>query len=341
MTSSYQEDKYDTCGGGDGAKSKTDDSDSEENKEGSEEIAGLSSKTPVSMLQEMCVRSGLTPKYDLLQVEGAIHEPVFKFRVTVGNIVATGCGNSKKKAKHTSATAILSKLNSTGQIEFKCNYDDEIKGNPVGCLQEMCMARRLPPPTYGHHHEEGKDHQKSFTINCSIGDKYKETGIGKNKKLAKRQAAHNMIDKLRELPVEKEDLPENLDDDELAQGQSGDHSELEGAEVKSQIASKRVCMFHKNLKFWKGKCVIKLHQSKLIDETAINYVGTLEEVAKEQHFEVTYIDIEEVSKRGLYQSMVQLSTVPVALCFGHGTNQILAKQDAARDALAYIQLMTK
>jgi len=340
MTTSYQDDKYDICGGGDGAKSKTDDSDSEENKEESEEITGPSSKTPVSMLQEMCARSGLTPKYDLLQVEGAIHDPVFKFRVTVGNIVATGCGNSKKKAKHTTATAILSKLNNTGQIEFMCNYDDEIKGNPVGSLHEICMARRLPPPTYGHHHEEDKDQQKSFTINCSIGDKFKVTGIGKNKKLAKRHAAHNMIDILRELPVEKEDLPENLDDDELSQEQNGEHSELEGAEIKSQIASKRVCMFHKNLKCWKGKYVIKLHQRKLIDESAINFEGMLEEVAREQHFEVTYIDIEEVSKRGLHQSMVQLSTVPIALCFGQGTNHILAKQDAARDALAYIQLMT-
>ena len=42
----------------------------------------------------------------------------------------------------------------------------------------------------------------------------------------------------------------------------------------------------------------------------------LEEIGNEQHFEVTFVDIEEISKRGLYQCMVQLSTVPVAVCFG-------------------------
>ena len=45
---------------------------------------------------------------------------------------------------------------------------------------------------------------------------------------------------------------------------------------------------------------------------------SLEEIANEQHFEVTFVDVGEMSKRGLYQCMVQLSTVPVAVCFGNG-----------------------
>ena len=84
----------------------------------------------------------------------------------------------------------------------------------------------------------------------------------------------------------------------------------------------------------------------------------LEEIGNEQHFEVTFVDVEEISKRGLYQCMVQLSTVPVAVCFGnincfvwlgylvhtvagHGEDAALAKQAAARDALDYLKLMTK
>jgi len=47
-------------------------------------------KTPVSLLQELYVRQGITPKYDLVQIEGAVHEPTFKYRVTVGDAVATG-----------------------------------------------------------------------------------------------------------------------------------------------------------------------------------------------------------------------------------------------------------
>lgn len=70
-------------------------------------------KTPVSLLQELYVRKGITPTYDLLQVkitvkcclsivliyflnifksDGAVHEPVFKFRVTVGDLMAVGSG---------------------------------------------------------------------------------------------------------------------------------------------------------------------------------------------------------------------------------------------------------
>lgn len=44
----------------------------------------LPSKTPVSLLQELCMRRGISPKYDLLQIEGAVHEPTFVYRVTVG-----------------------------------------------------------------------------------------------------------------------------------------------------------------------------------------------------------------------------------------------------------------
>ena len=32
------------------------------------------------VVQELYVRRGLTPKYDLVQIEGAVHEPTFKYR---------------------------------------------------------------------------------------------------------------------------------------------------------------------------------------------------------------------------------------------------------------------
>lgn len=44
-------------------------------------------KTPVSILQEVLSRRGTTPKYELVQIEGAIHEPTFRYRVTVADII--------------------------------------------------------------------------------------------------------------------------------------------------------------------------------------------------------------------------------------------------------------
>lgn len=49
--------------------------------------AALPCKTPVSLLQELCMRRGISPKYDLLQIEGAVHEPTFVYRVTVGEFI--------------------------------------------------------------------------------------------------------------------------------------------------------------------------------------------------------------------------------------------------------------
>lgn len=42
----------------------------------------------------------------------------------------------------------------------------------------------------------------------------------------------------------------------------------------------------------------------------------LQEIASEQQFEVTYVDIEEKTYSGQYQCLVQLSTLPVAVCQG-------------------------
>lgn len=76
-----------------------------------QEMASLPSKTPVSVLQELLSRRGATPKYELVQIEGAIHEPIFRYRVFINNdFVATGTGRSKKDAKHAAAKNLLDVL---------------------------------------------------------------------------------------------------------------------------------------------------------------------------------------------------------------------------------------
>lgn len=51
------------------------------------EMKAMPAKTPVSVLQELLSRRGTTPKYELVQIEGAIHEPTFRYRVTVADVV--------------------------------------------------------------------------------------------------------------------------------------------------------------------------------------------------------------------------------------------------------------
>lgn len=67
----------------------------------------------------------------------------------------------------------------------------------------------------------------------------------------------------------------------------------------------------------------------------------LQEIATEQSFEVTYVDIDEKSIAGRFQCLVQLSTLPVAVCYGTGTHSKDAQASAAKNALEYLKIMTK
>jgi len=49
--------------------------------------------------------------------------------------------------------------------------------------------------------EEGQPHERKFVITCSVG-KQSEQGTGKSKKLAKRRAAHLMLELLKSQPAE-------------------------------------------------------------------------------------------------------------------------------------------
>jgi len=57
-----------------------------------DQVSGLQGKTPISYLQEMCNKRGITPQYDLIANEGAVHEPLFVFKVTAGEYIGTGKG---------------------------------------------------------------------------------------------------------------------------------------------------------------------------------------------------------------------------------------------------------
>jgi hypothetical protein len=134
------------------------DGDNSELSQGDTSIPDVSvSKTPVSLLQELCLRKGLIPRYELIQIMGVVHDPTFKYKVTVGDLVAVGSGRTKQMAKHESAAAMLEILKqissgsqtsaSSSEIVSKVVADvtssmegfhiaapakNEIAGNPIG-----------------------------------------------------------------------------------------------------------------------------------------------------------------------------------------------------------------
>lgn len=169
---------------------------------------------PITLLQEICSRNGLTPDYQLLSTEGSVHEPTFKIAVTVADISAIASGQSKKKARHAAAREAIEKLRQKPDLNFEgINFDSltpidepstksvyEVainEANPVGKLQEICMKMRVNPPDYDTCDERGLAHERVFFLSCSIASLNLSTmGQGRSKKLAKRQAAELMLTKL-------------------------------------------------------------------------------------------------------------------------------------------------
>lgn len=72
-----------------------------------------------------------------------------------------------------------------------------------------------------------------------------------------------------------------------------------------------------------------------------NYIHFLQDLACEQKFEVSYINIEEKSLSGKFQCLVQMKTEPLAVCYGIGSTSKEAQADAAHNALEYLKLMTR
>lgn len=319
------------------------------------EIDDKSSKTPISILQELLSRRGITPNYELVQIEGAVHRPMFKYRVSFNDKEAFGCGPSKKQAKHNCAKALIALL--TGQTLPPDEYDqaasngasadaddDKVVGNPIGQLQELCMGRKWPPPTYETEMEVGLPHARQFTIACFVLNHH-EVGAGKSKKIAKRNAANKMLTKLKEIPVDQNLVIQMTDEDgNDIKVPVSSYTDLKDAKIATLTNqhSYKVSQFHKTLKATYGKTLAKL-QSTCLSSPDIkdNYVQFLQEIAAEHQFEVTYVDIEEKSLSGKWQCLVQLSTLPVAVCHGSGGNPQEAQASAARNALEYLKIMTK
>lgn len=319
------------------------------------ELTTNNMKTPISLLQELLSRRGITPQYDLIQVEGTVHEPAFRYRVSYQNKDALGTGKSKKEAKQAAAKALIDKLTGSSFHDFPGAYvndeaqdtsnEEEPSGNPIGWLQEMCMARRWPPPTYETETEKGLPHERQFTIACVVL-KHREVGEGKSKKIAKRQAAQKMWQRLQDQPLESNQLMALLDEDGNEELRQTDHTDryacLKDVSIPTLTKSQslKVSQFHKALKSRAGKLLQQLQGLSLSDRN-INYTDLLDEIAKEQRFLVTYVDIDEKSTNNKFQCLVQLSTMPVAVCHGSGLTIQEAHAYAARNSLEYLKIMSK
>lgn len=91
----------------------------------------------------------------------------------------------------------------------------ETQRNFVGGLQSYCKFKNLSLPNYDFMSESGPSHDKTFTIRCSLNE-WSVDAEGKSKKLAKHQAAREM---LRLLEDRLKNLVDNLTTENEAEDQ--------------------------------------------------------------------------------------------------------------------------
>jgi len=304
---------------------------------------------PVGALQERFQSRGITPQYRVVQAEGASHAPTFSFQVILGDLTSTGSGSSKKQAKHSAARAMLDKLDGRvpaqdGQQPLPPVQEQgngpQAPGNTVGALQELCVKQGYPMPTYDLGATGGQPHQRNFSILCCVG-KLRESGGGGSKKDAKREAAQKMIDKLKSMgpnnsPAQVTDVVTGTEMEDEMLAKLGNLK----VETLNSAASQKVATFYRKLQGAGGSKLASLHLTSLQSRTT-DFLTILGELGKEQKFEVTYVEVEEKSDDDLTQCLVQISTLPVAVCYGVGSDVKTAHNDAARNALNYLKMMTK
>lgn len=318
---------------------------------------------PVGALQERFQSRGIVPTFEIIQSEGASHCPTFTFQVHVAEMTATGSGNSKKQAKHAAARAMLDKLDGressavpqvaptapvttatepdAAKTEIKDASKGEQAGNPIGELQEFCVKNGLPMPIYDLGSVEGQPHRRSFIMLAKVGV-ISVSGQGTSKKDAKKLAATGMLEKLVGAGSGAHSLVFGGSAD-ASRSNGNDKLEDEVSTLKIETLTpkhnKTIQQFYKELDP-KASKLYNLQRTSLKNRNA-NYVSMLGGLGQEQKFEVTYVDIEEKTADGEAHCLVQLSTLPVAVCYGVGLDQASANQEAARNALNYLKIMTK
>ncbi|XP_043467958.1 uncharacterized protein LOC122502120 [Leptopilina heterotoma] len=172
-------------------------------------------KTPVSILNEMMVKKRIIPAFDLLGTESINLTTRFTYQVSCDGLIATGSARTKKEAKQESAKEMLEKIATRdAQLKEKAlkrplvteqsreNVVEPKKSrvapgqNFIGPLIQLCSKKFMELPQYKID-ETGPAHMKTFSVTCSVST-LTAYGYGKTKKQARNEAAFKMWEMIQE-----------------------------------------------------------------------------------------------------------------------------------------------
>lgn len=290
-----------------------------------------SRKTAGQYLHELLAKKNLTPIYETVQFRDKNNRMIFASTLTIDSedmsLKTTAHDLSKKFAKQSAALSMLNTIASKENFlpDHTLSKSNDIAKDPVSSLQEQCMRRKWTLPEYEiitlEEDEQRPSVETQFKVTCSVG-KYREIGYGVNKRSAKRSAAEKILNQL-----------ESSSDDGIL-------NSLFGESKVDESYRDKLNTFYKTLRESQKPKLCKLLDVFLKDKT-LDAINLLEEICEEQNFNIVYLLVEEKTEKGLFQCLIKVSSLPVAVCHGFGKDAIEAQADAARNALEYLKIFTR
>uniref|UniRef100_A0A8D2I974 Staufen double-stranded RNA binding protein 1 n=1 Tax=Urocitellus parryii TaxID=9999 RepID=A0A8D2I974_UROPR len=168
-------------------------------------------KSEISQVFEIALKRNLPVNFEVARESGPPHMKSFVTRVSVGEFVGEGEGKSKKISKKNAARAVLEELRKlpplpamervkprikrktkpTGKLQTSPEYGQGM--NPISRLAQIQQAKKEKEPEYTLLTERGLPRRREFVMQVKVGNHTAE-GTGTNKKVAKRNAAENMLE---------------------------------------------------------------------------------------------------------------------------------------------------
>ncbi|CAK7320126.1 Double-stranded RNA-binding protein Staufen homolog 1 [Vulpes lagopus] len=168
-------------------------------------------KSEISQVFEIALKRNLPVNFEVARESGPPHMKSFVTKVSVGEFVGEGEGKSKKISKKNAAIAVLEELKKLPPLPTVERVKPRIKKktksivrlqsstdcgqgmNPISRLAQIQQAKKEKEPEYMLLTERGVPRRREFVMQVKVGNHTAE-GAGTNKKVAKRNAAENMLE---------------------------------------------------------------------------------------------------------------------------------------------------
>ncbi|XP_041431526.1 double-stranded RNA-binding protein Staufen homolog 1 isoform X2 [Xenopus laevis] len=168
-------------------------------------------KSEISQVFEIALKRNMSVNFEVTKETGPPHMKSFLTKVIVGEFLGEGEGKSKKISKKNAAIAVLEELRKLPPLPTVEKMRPKIKKktksivklptspeygqgmNPISRLAQIQQAKKGKEPEYILITERGLPRRREFVMQVKVGNHAAE-GSGTNKKVAKRNAAENMLE---------------------------------------------------------------------------------------------------------------------------------------------------